>query len=70
MVAVHALRATDIAVGVVHLTFPLLAVGIGATTNTALRLLNGDVERAYLHMAILVVACFFLRFVGVGIYFG
>jgi len=60
MVSVHALRATEVAVSVVHLAFPLLAVGIRAFAHTALGLLNGDVERAHLHMAFLVVASLFL----------
>ena len=70
MVAVHALRATEIAVGVVHLAFPLLAVGIGSAPYAALGLFNGNVERPDLHMPFLVIAGFFLGFGGLCVYIG
>ena len=70
VVSVHALRATEVAVGVVHLAFPLLAVSVRAFAHTALRLLNGDVERADLNMAFLVVAGLFLCLCGFGVHIG
>ena len=70
MVAVHSLRTTEIAVGVVHLAFPLFAVGICTATYAALGLFNGNVERTNLHMTFLVIAGFFLRLGGLGVYIG
>ena len=70
MVSVHTLRTTEVAVGVVHLTFPLLAVGISTFAYTSLWLLNGDVERADLHMTFLVVAGLFLCLGGFGVHIG
>ena len=70
MVSVHTLRTTEVAVGVVHLAFPLLAVGIRAFAHTTLWLLDGDVERADLHMAFLVVASLFLCLCWFGVHIG
>ena len=70
VVSVNTHCATNVAVSVVHLAFPLLAVSIGAFTHAALRLLNGDVERTDLHMSLLIVAGFLLCLGGVGVYFG
>ena len=70
VVSVNTHCTTNVAVSVVHFTFPLLAVGISALTHAALRLLNGDVERTNLHMSLLVVAGFLLCFGGVGVHFG
>ena len=70
VVAIHALCATEIAIGVVHLAFPLLALGIGATTYAAFGLLDGDVERTHLHMAFLIVASLFLCLGGFGVHLG
>ncbi len=61
VVAVNTHCATNVAVSVVHLAFPLPAVSISALTHAALRLLNGDVERTNLHMPLLIVAGFLLR---------
>ena len=61
MVAVNTHRTTNVAISVVHLAFPLLAVSISALTHAALRLLDGDVEHPHLHMSLLVVAGFLLR---------
>ena len=57
VVAVNALRATDIAVGVLHFLLPLLAVCISATTHGALRVLDGNVISINPHMSFLVVTC-------------
>ena len=70
VVAIHALRATEIAVCVVHLDFPLLSVSICATAYATLWLFNSDVERTHLHMTFLVVASLFLCFGGLGVHFG
>ena len=70
MVAVHALRATDIAVGVVHLHAPPLAVGIRTAALASLWVFDGNVKRANLHMAHFVVTCLLLSFGGGGFYFG
>ena len=70
VVAVNTHCTTNVAVSVVHLVFPLLAVSISAFTHAALRLLNGDVERTNLHMPLLIVACFLLRLCRFGIHFG
>ena len=70
VVAVNTHCTTNVAVSVVHLAFPLLAVSIGALTHAALRLLNGDVERTDLHMSLLIVAGFLLCLGGVGVHFG
>ena len=70
MVSVHALRATDIAVGVIHLHAPLLAVGIRTAALASLWVFDGNVKRANLHVAHFVVACLFLCFGGVGVHFG
>ena len=70
VVAVNTHGTTNVAVSVVHLAFPLLAVSIGAFTHAALRLLNGDVERTNLHMSLLIVAGFLLCLGGVGVHFG
>ncbi len=61
MIAVYALRASDVAVGVLHGGFPLFAICVGATANRTNRLLNGYVKRANLNMAFLIVASFLLR---------
>ena len=70
VVAVNTHCATNVAVSVVHLAFPLLAVSISALTHAALRLLNGDVKRSNLHMSLLIVAGFLLCLGGVGVHFG
>ena len=62
MVAVHALRTTYVAVGVLHSGLPRIAVCIRATTHAAFRVLDRDVELPDAHMAFLVVPGFFLRF--------
>ena len=70
MVAVHALRATDIAVGIVHLHAPLLAIGIRTATLASLWVFDGNVKRANLHVAHFVVACLLLGCAWGGFYFG
>ena len=70
VVSINAYRATNVAIGVVHLAFPLLAVSIRTLTHATLRLLNGDVERTHLHMAFLVVSGFLLRLGRLGVYLG
>ncbi len=68
MVSVHALRAAEVAVGVVHPALPYLAVSIGSSAHAALRLLDSDVKRANLHVAFLIVPSLFLRLGGFGVY--
>ena len=70
VVAVNTHCTTNVAIGVVHLAFPLLAVSISALTHAALRLLNGDVKRANLHMSLLIIASLLLCFGGGGVHFG
>ena len=70
VVAVNTHGTTNVAVSVVHLAFPLLAVSISALTHAALRLLNGNVERTYLHMPLLVVACLLLSLGRLSVHFG
>ena len=70
MVTINTHCTTNVAISVVHLAFPLLAVSVRTLTNTALRLLNGDVERTNLHMPLLIVAGFFLRLCRFGVHFG
>ena len=62
MVAVHALCTTDVTVGVLHGSFPRIAVCIRAATHTSFRVLDCDVELTDAHMAFLVVPGFFLCF--------
>ena len=56
VVTIHALRAANVAVGVMHLLLPLLAAGISATTYRAFRILDGHVETINPHMPLFVVA--------------
>lgn len=70
MVSVHALRATNISVGVVHIHAPLLAVGIRTAALASLWVFDGNVKRANLHVAHFVVTCLLLGFGGGGFYFG
>ena len=60
VITIHALCTTEVAVGVVHLAFPFLTVGILASTHAAFRVLNGNVECTNLHMTLLIVACLLL----------
>ena len=72
MVAVHALRTTNVAVGVLHGRFPLLTISIHATTNRTFRLLDANIKCTYTHMPFLVIAGFLLGFcrIYIGICFG
>ena len=60
MVTVHALRATNVAVGVLHGCFPLIAIGIHTAAHTAFRLLDSNIEHPDLYMTFLVISGFFL----------
>ena len=70
VVSIHALRATNIAVGVLHDRFPLVALCVYSTTNGSFRVLNGDIECTNLHMTFLIIACFclFLRRSSIGFF--
>ncbi len=61
VVAVHALRATDIAVVVLHGGLPLRAVGTLTMAHTTFAVLNADVVAVNFAMLHLIVACGFLR---------
>ena len=69
VVSVHALRATDVAVGVLHSCFPLVTVGIHTAAHTAFRLLDSYIEHPDLNMTFLVIPGFFLRFGRIYIHF-
>ena len=66
VVAVHTLRAADIAVVVVHRHAPRLAVGIYASAGASFRVLDGDIVAVQRDVAFLVVAGFLLRFGRIG----
>ncbi|CDE57083.1 unknown [Prevotella sp. CAG:873] len=68
MVAVYALGASDVAVGVVHGGFPLLAVCVSTTAHRADRLLYCHVKRANLNMAFLIVPRLFLCLCRIGVH--
>ena len=60
MVTVHALRATNVAVGVLHGRLPLIAIGIHTAAHTAFGLLDSNIEHPDLYMTFLVISGFFL----------
>ena len=62
VVAIYTLRASYVAIGVVHRDAPLLAVAVNATAHTAFRVLDGYIIAVYLDVPFLVIASFFLRF--------
>ena len=71
MVTVLAVASKDVAISVVHLLLPLLAVNL-ATTHGAFRVLNHEVVTAKADMSLLVVA-FLLLCIGrlsIGLLFG
>ena len=67
MVSVYTFSTTNVAVGIVHFAFPLLAVCISATTNTTLWLFDGNVESVYFDVSFLVVTSFLLCIGRIGI---
>ena len=69
VVAVNALCAANVAVGVLHFLLPLLAAGISTTTYRAFRVLDGNVVAINLDVSFLVVTCLFLCFGRLGIGF-
>ena len=66
MVAINALSAANVAVGVVHFLLPLLAAGICTTTYRTFRVLDGHVIAINLDVSFLVVASLLLCISRVG----
>ena len=62
VVSVHTLRATNIAVVIVHLGFPLRAVCVLTTAHTSFGVLNADVVTINTAVFHLVISGGFLRF--------
>ena len=69
MVAVHALCAENVAIGVVHLLLPLLTVCVSAASHRTFRVFDSNIEPINLDMPLFIVASFLLRFARVGIRF-
>ena len=62
MVSVHAFRAADITISIIHRLLPLFAVGVCSTTHAALRLLDCYIVAVNLDVPFLVIAGLLLRF--------
>ena len=69
MVAIYALCATNLAIGIIHYLLPLLAISIRSSTHTAFRVLNSKWQTPQSHMTLLVILRFLLRFGWVGVCF-